>query len=608
MSLEAVTKEGEREYLLKRKAARALQEGVITRAEYDFFLEKELGLKRTSEHPAIAYAKKKSHEEHKREAKAKAGATLAVIILLSGMLWAFNTTNEGLTGYTILSQGTSSGKNLPPSPLTITSNQTYELNASGLTRLAMSGNLTNGSAEILLEANNQQWLVWQGSTRPARYSVTTDKTSYALNETVNVSVEPAGASVTLWLTLPSGEKEPVFTSPVTSEPGTHVLDALINDSGTIAKASTTFTVRNETNTSNDTPREEERTISFTDACLETCALAPLTGTITITISVTSGKLVINEWLLKEATNNPPFRIADIPDVTLAEGEETNLSMSDYFTDPEGDPLTYDFLNVPNANITINGSILTIKGTSTGESKTIIYASDLEAIAESNIITITVQPASQNANNQSGRGEGTTTNETRPKNETKTTGQGGTPPPTPAGATNKTNESSRGTRPSQENATNTTSATTTKPAACDNPDPNQRPPECFIGEERKYFREGDGFLIEDRARNVVARFNALGNLLIRGGVFENAAGAPAKNDFAIGHLNDDYQFIPTVWISSETGDLYLKGGLHEEELTLTIPRGMYSFQSRRGINLGYANPRTGDLYLRGNLIPYRRNVQ
>ena len=287
-------------------------------------------------------------------------------------------------------------------------------------------------------------------------------------------------------------------------------------------------------------------------------------------------------------NLPPIQLLTVPNVTIEQGQNVSLDLNTYFTDPDNDTLTYDFMNVPGVTMSVSDGILTITGVATGTQQSIVYASDLYSITQSNLFTITVTAAATN----------TTPNAT----ENNTTALSNTSENSTANVTNETNETATPPVGTTENQTNSTANTTLD---CSNPDPNQRPLACLQENASTYFNDSDKYW-ENLDRSPVAKFNALGNMLITGEVIEHAAGAPGQGDFALGYNDADGNFVATIWIDAQ-GNLHLKGTLHEEQLQLNPSAGSYSLITRRSLYIMYADTTTGDLYLRGNLIPGRRSI-
>ncbi len=517
-------------------------------------------------------------------------AALALLLIVGlGLFAAFGHLLVGPTGFVTL---TPTQTVSAPASFVFTASGSVPLNVTNTSSLQVTGSLSGGSASVYLDAGGQRFLVYRGDASPGA-SVVTGMASYALNETVNVTVLPANASYTLWLTDENGVKQPVFEPFSIAAPGAYTLDALLNDSGNITKVSTGFLVRNDTNVSNDVPTAASvNTVAFTDACVDTCTLNA-TGNASLALDVVlSDGAALNlagVTTTEPRVNHAPVQTATVPNVTLEQGTSVTLDLSQYFMDPDNDALTFDYMNVPDAAITFNGSTATVTGTAPGSEQSIIYASDLYSITPSNQFTIAVT-----ASNATTGG-----NTTSMMNESTNTTTNGT-------VTNGTvNGTNNGTSMAITNGTLTPNATVTANTTldCSNPDPNQQPAACLLLNASEYFPDQE-ILLQNLDRVPVARFTEIGNLLIGGRVYERSAGAPGPRDFRIGYVDRDGNGVATIWIDSATGDLHLLGTLHEENANLAPTPGSYSLINKRSVYLAYADQYTGDLYVRGNVIPYR----
>lgn len=549
---------------------------------------------RISEEEYEAYLRQLFGPTQRREQVHRAAAMIVLLAFVAIAGWSFLApgTITGLVTY----EETATN-------FTFSETGTRDLNATDITSFRISGE-TTASADIYLVTDTGRHLV--ASFEQPAFTLTTDKISYASGSPIITTVTPP-APHTLWLTHPTGEKEPFVNGSTLNSSGTYTLDALINGS---EKASTNFSVRNDTNSSRDVVREPDRWGAFSDACLDTCTLLPTgNGPHELeTVLFSEGVVRIDSYTTSaRRENDPPVQTEPLPPINLTAGEYRTINLSNHFSDPDNDTITYDYMNIPGVDLAVDGEILRISG-GPGSGSTYIYASDLEELVQSDAFTITIT-AQMNTNE---------TNETLPEqsNETSESPMNDTASPPSNGADNPTEtvlENETVAVPGTVNGTASPSVNGTVAPSngtapdCSHPDPNLRDPSCFVGEEEQYFRASDDFLIENRARAAVARFNTIGNLLITGEVREFSSERPEARDFSVGYLNEDFEFVATAWIDSRTGDLHLRGALTEEAITLQVPPNSHSFQNRRGINLGYVNPRTGDMWIRGNVIPYRRSI-
>jgi len=304
----------------------------------------------------------------------------------------------------------------------------------------------------------------------------------------------------------------------------------------------------------------ERTTPFTDACDETCTLPGIPGVLTIDTSGTIIDITTIDVTL-DGENLEPI-VTPMPDLTIT--GETLLDLDTYFTDPEGETLYYSTSQSTLVDASVTDNILTITPLQNGTELFIVYASDLEHLVQS-IFTITSSMV---------------TNETNVTIEENTTV----------------------VLPVAQNETNKTRGPNLR---CDHPNPNLRPLDCLQEEGAEYFPT-ETIYWEDNYRTKVGRFNQLGNLLLIGDVIELSEGAPEGDDFRLGNIDRDGNLDATIWVDDD-GNLHLTGVLFEEQAVMQPPPGSYSVLSRRSIYLAYADLNAGDLYLRGNVIPYRRSL-
>ncbi len=570
MTLDHLTSRTERERQWRLQAEQALRKGKISKAEYDFFLRK-LGMapKKQSD-PSTEYAAQPTLKERRWSTSTKMVLTVLVMamVLSFGNIMLTSLSDNSLTGYVsapveeiTLVQG-----------LLLDENTTVQVNVTNTTLFKLSGELRDGAATLNLLVDQQAYLVWAGQTVQS-YEVYTDKESYALNGTVNVTVIPEGVSHTLWLTEDEN-KVLVQDSFVASEAGEFILDALINDSGNVTKVSTSFTVRNDTNASNDVVREPPtQTLQLIEECVETCELNN-TGNKTLLLEVVlseGASLLIQEIVISQPRENQaPEQVQQLPDLEIDEGESITINLDLYFNDPDGDEITYDFMNAPGVEMSVEGSVLTVTGTYASEPETMIFASDLYLLAQSNAFTITV-------------------NEVIGVTYTNTTNQ-----------TNLTTE--------PDHTINDTNTTINVPSnLCTHPDVNKRPVTCLQDDYQQYFRP-QPLRITTASRATTAILTPIGNLRLTGEVFEGADFNARQSDYRIGFIDSYGEYHATVWFDSQSGNLYLAGSLHEENTNNVPLPGSFALTNNAGVVLAWADKYNGDLYLRGAALTNRGELE
>ena len=93
-------------------------------------------------------------------------------------------------------------------------------------------------------------------------------------------------------------------------------------------------------------------------------------------------------------NRPPVAVGVIPPLTVVEGESATLDVSEYFSDPDGDALTYTASSSDNSVLTVSvaGSNVTATGVSAGTVVATITAIDPDGASAAHNVDVTVQAA------------------------------------------------------------------------------------------------------------------------------------------------------------------------------------------------------------------------
>ena len=428
------------------------------------------------------------------------------------------------------------------------------------------------------------------------YTISTDKNEYVVGETVFITVEPDVNNKSLYMEYGEEIHKIEADTYVTEVTGEHNAIALVVLPDDILRLETGFTVKesiieittnetnatvnetineteseinetvnettNETETNNTANASDEIGYAFENLCLETCNLAETSNPVLIVELEEGAKLRITELIITQKTeNNAPVQTQNIPDITLGIGQTTSIDLNEYFEEPDGDTMHYDINEIAEINANIIENELAISSDNIGTYTAFVYATDGDKLTTSNTFEIIIQEEAV----------------TEPIEETPTT---------------------------ETNVSEHTAELYTTSDPCSNPDINQRPSTCFIGIEDKVYQDLSAS-IENRIGGVVGRFTRFGNFVIKGLIIQNAEGTPQENDFKIGFTQTiDFEETRTitVWIDSETGNLYIKGRLFEEQDVLDPPQfNTYIIQNKFGIVLGYFDEKTGDLHLKGNVV-------
>ena len=98
----------------------------------------------------------------------------------------------------------------------------------------------------------------------------------------------------------------------------------------------------------------------------------------------------------EAPNRPPAAVGTIPARTLTAGETASVGVASYFSDPDGDPLTYgaSTSSASVASVSVSGATLTIVGVAAGSATVTVTASDPDGLSAHQSAAVTVESANQ----------------------------------------------------------------------------------------------------------------------------------------------------------------------------------------------------------------------
>ena len=132
------------------------------------------------------------------------------------------------------------------------------------------------------------------------------------------------------------------------------------------------------------------TVSASGSTVTVTAVAK--GTTTMTVTATDpGGLTATQTFQVTVPNRAPKPVGTIPDQTVNVGERVTADLSPYFTDPDGDALTYTATssNSGVARASVSGSTLTITAVAAGSATITVTARDTEGLTATQRARVTV---------------------------------------------------------------------------------------------------------------------------------------------------------------------------------------------------------------------------
>ena len=138
-------------------------------------------------------------------------------------------------------------------------------------------------------------------------------------------------------------------------------------------------------------------VSMSGSSLTIAGVAPGTATVTVTARDPDGlSAELSAAVAVERLNQSPEAVGTIPDQTVPAGQTVTIDASVYFSDPDGDPLTYT-ATTSSATVavpSVSGSTVTIAGVAQGSAVVMVTASDPSGLTAMQSIDVNVGVRSQ----------------------------------------------------------------------------------------------------------------------------------------------------------------------------------------------------------------------
>ena len=138
-------------------------------------------------------------------------------------------------------------------------------------------------------------------------------------------------------------------------------------------------------------------VSLTGSTLTATAVAAGTATVTVTATDPDGLTATQSaGVTVEAANQAPEAVGAIPPQTMTAGQTVTVDVSSFFSDPDGDELTYTAESSDAAVLTagMSGSSLTATAVAAGTATVTVTAADPDGLMATQSVAVTVEAANQ----------------------------------------------------------------------------------------------------------------------------------------------------------------------------------------------------------------------
>ncbi len=134
-------------------------------------------------------------------------------------------------------------------------------------------------------------------------------------------------------------------------------------------------------------------VSLSGSDLTVTAVAAGTATVTVTATDPDGLTATQSASITvEAANNAPETVRAIPPQTMTAGQTVTVDVSSFFSDPDGDDLTYTAESSDAAVVTasLSGSSLTVTAVAAGTATVTVTAADPDGLTAAQSAEVTVE--------------------------------------------------------------------------------------------------------------------------------------------------------------------------------------------------------------------------
>ena len=179
------------------------------------------------------------------------------------------------------------------------------------------------------------------------------------------------------LTLTEGKTERVRVDPFFRDPdGDHLVYSAESSDANVASAS----------------------ITVSPSWMAIVGVAPGTATVTVTARDPGGLTATQSMSVTVQANQAPVVVATIPAQNMTAGEMATLNASQYFNDPDGDPLTYEAesSNSGLVTVSVSSSTVTVNAVAEGSAIVTVVAVDPLLLKAEQSFTVTVMPNADRA--------------------------------------------------------------------------------------------------------------------------------------------------------------------------------------------------------------------